>query len=309
MPKLSVLIPTFNYARYLPEAIESVLSQSFADFELLIVDDASTDETRQIIEQYALNDSRIRFHIHAKNIGMVQNWNAALGMACGEYAKFLFGDDKLCNPRALEEMVAAMESDASISLVMSGRRILDENSRELHSINFAASAGLEDGHALILRSLEQTRNILGEPSASMFRKRFAARGFDPAYRQLVDLEFWFHLLEQGNFFYLAEPLCGFRIHESQQTAVNRAEQVDSEEYLRLLQKYSAKPYLGEAVGKRFLFNNIYALARSRGTTAPSEMELELRSKLSGADYVFQWLRYKITRPANNLRQSIRKRLG
>lgn len=308
MPKLSVLIPTFNYARYLPEAIESVLSQTFADFELLIVDDASTDDSPEIIRDYARKDKRIRFQLQPENVGMVPNWNAALAMSCGEYVKFLFGDDKLCSLAALERMVAAIESDASIALVMSGRRLLDENSREHHRIHFAGRQGREDGRRMILQCLEQTRNIFGEPSASLFRRRFAARGFNGNYRQLVDMEFWFHLLEQGDFYYLTEALCGFRIHGSQQTAVNRSGQVDAGEYRRLLEACLSKTYVRDAAGEKFLFNNIYALARARRGGSASELEMELRGRLGGGAYMMQWLRYKLSRPANNLRQSIRKRL-
>src|ERR1039458_5233071 len=94
-PRVSVLTPTFNYARYLPEAIESVLQQDFRDFELLIADDASTDGSAEIIHRYAAKDERIRFKIHSKNLGMVSNWNWCLSDARGEYVKFLFGDDRL----------------------------------------------------------------------------------------------------------------------------------------------------------------------------------------------------------------------
>ena len=98
-PRVSVLIPTFNYARYLPEAIESVMQQDFREFELLIADDASTDASADIICHYAAKDARIRFTIHSRNLGMVANWNWCLSEAKGEYVKFLFGDDRLAgNP-------------------------------------------------------------------------------------------------------------------------------------------------------------------------------------------------------------------
>lgn len=306
---VSVLIPTYNYARYLPEALDSVLDQSFRDFELLIVDDASTDGTREIIESYAARDPRVRVHLQPKNVGMVANWNAALKLASGELIKPLFGDDKLCSRDALAKMVEPMMAHPQVSLVMSGRRRLDAESREGHRLQFAGQEGLSDGRRMILRSLEVTRNLLGEPSAALFRRQYADRGFDPSYRQLVDLEFWFHLLEQGDFFYVPEPLCGFRVHDSQQTAVNRAGQVDAAEYLRLLETYWNKPFVRQGAGQTFLFNNIYSLSKSRGNSAPSGLELELRSRLGKTGFLLQWLRYRISRPVDNLCQSIRKRTG
>ena len=72
-PKISVLIPTYNYARFLPAAVESVLAQDFREFELLISDDASTDGSAEVIRSYAERDSRIRFRLHTANLGMVKN--------------------------------------------------------------------------------------------------------------------------------------------------------------------------------------------------------------------------------------------
>src|SRR3974377_931912 len=99
-PKVSVLVPTYNYARYLPEAIESVLEQDFQDFEVLISDDCSTDGSAEVIARYAAKDSRIRFKIHPANLGMVENWNWCLSEARGDYIKFLFGDDRLAGREA-----------------------------------------------------------------------------------------------------------------------------------------------------------------------------------------------------------------
>src|SRR3954453_9924295 len=93
-PKVSVLIPTYNYARYLSEAIESVLEQEFQDYEVVIVDDCSQDESEEVIRRYAARDGRIRFHFNRPNLGMVANWNYCLSLARGEYVQFLFGDDK-----------------------------------------------------------------------------------------------------------------------------------------------------------------------------------------------------------------------
>src|ERR1035441_7330528 len=104
LPRISVLIPTYNYARYLPEAIESVLEQDLRDLEVLISDDGSTDGSAEVIACYAAKDSRIRFQIHPANLGMVQNWNWCLSAARGEYIKFLFGDDKLASRQALRKL-------------------------------------------------------------------------------------------------------------------------------------------------------------------------------------------------------------
>src|SRR3712207_8356912 len=86
-PKVSVLMPTLNYARFLPEAIESVLNQTLSDFELVIVDNGSTDDTDEVIQRY-LGDKRVHYY---KNLtkGMAGNWNKCIEYSKGTYLKFL----------------------------------------------------------------------------------------------------------------------------------------------------------------------------------------------------------------------------
>src|SRR5581483_9977558 len=126
-PRLSVLMPTYNYARYLPEAIESVLQQDFQEFEMIIVDDCSWDESEEVIRRYAARDSRIRFRINRPNRGMVANWNYCLSLARGEYVQFLFGDDKLANSRTLTRMVQLLDENPSAVVAPAPPKITDEN--------------------------------------------------------------------------------------------------------------------------------------------------------------------------------------
>ena len=116
-PKVSVLIPTYNYARFLDEAIQSVLSQTFEDFELIIVDNCSNDNTEEVISKY-LDDKRITYYVNQYNIGLVGNWNKCLQYAKGEYIKFLCADDKF-HPYLLQKFVTVMDNNKNISLITS----------------------------------------------------------------------------------------------------------------------------------------------------------------------------------------------
>src|SRR3954471_18082642 len=127
-PKISVCIDSFNYGRFLPEAIESVLRQSFEDFEIVILDDCSTDDSFAIANRYASQDNRIRALRNPANLGMVKNRNACLAQARGEYVKWLHADDFLCSPEALGRMTAALDDNKAVSLVASARRIVNEDS-------------------------------------------------------------------------------------------------------------------------------------------------------------------------------------
>ena len=114
-PKISVIIPGYNTEEYVRDAIESVLSQDFTDFELILVDDGSTDSTGEIMDRMAENDARIRV-IHQANGGLSMARNAGLDMAAGEWIYFLDSDD-LIAPRALGTLLDSVEeSGAEIAL-------------------------------------------------------------------------------------------------------------------------------------------------------------------------------------------------
>lgn len=246
-PLVSVCIPTYNQECFLAEALESVLAQTFTDFEVLVIDDCSTDRTAHIARQFAQRDSRVAVHVNAHNLGMVPNWNKCLEVARGRYIKYLFGDDLFSAPETLGLMVQAIEQSPGTSLVACARTIIDEHSRPLDCISRFPDNFSAEGHDIIRRCMKRiTRehNLIGEPSVVLFRRDLAQRGFDLRYRQLVDLEMWFHLLEQGKFRYLATPLCSFRHHKGQQTKKNIVELNFVDDLAFLFKEYLGKPYVG-----------------------------------------------------------------
>jgi glycosyltransferase involved in cell wall biosynthesis len=252
-PRVSVCIPTYNYARYLPEAIDSVLGQSLTDFDLLIIDDASRDDTRQVVEEYARKDPRIDFRVNPVNLGMVENWNLCLREARGEFVKFLFGDDLLSSSDALQRMAGILDADPAVSLVAAARNVIDEGSRVKAVWSRFPDGTLTEGSVVIRRCLTEGKNLIGEPSVVMFRNSQAGRGFNPRYRQIVDLEMWFYLLEQGKFAFIGDPLCSFRIHPEQETWINIAELRHHEDTRILFAEYldnPAKEYLDIGRGER-----------------------------------------------------------
>ena len=309
-PKVSVLIPTYNYAQFLPEAIGAVQAQDFRDFELLIVDDCSQDNSAEVAAKFSANDPRIRLSVNAANLGMVENWNHCLALAKGEYVKFLFGDDKLMGRQALGSMAAMLDQHPKAALAASARIVLDEKS---NWIDLLASLpdGAQPGPAIITRCLLQNHNLIGEPSVVMFRRADAQRGFDRGYRQMVDLEMWFHLLERGDLVYTREPLCAFRRHAGQQTAVNNANRSSAEQFneqLMLVRTYGAKPW----ISTRQRLDILYRARRGlwKNPTAKSQF-LALERQSAGPSglsrYFLPWLKYTFARPAENLKRSWQKR--
>lgn len=108
-PLMSVLMTSYNREKYIAEAIESVLASSFNDFELIIVDDGSTDSTVEIARRYETNDNRVRVYVNEKNLGDYPNRNKAAAYAKGKYIKYVDSDDYIY-PNGLEIMVKSMEA-------------------------------------------------------------------------------------------------------------------------------------------------------------------------------------------------------
>jgi glycosyltransferase involved in cell wall biosynthesis len=307
-PVVSVLVPVFNGEQFLAECLDSILAQDFFDYELLIADDGSTDGSIEIIERYAARDPRIRWWRNPANLGLTGNFNCCLRAARGEYIKYVLQDDLLLSPSALRQMVAALDAAPAVSLAASASHIIDEQSHMLESRRQFGPSAVWNGHEVILQCLEHATNLIGEPSLAMFRRQHAARGFDARYAQLVDMEMWFHLLEQGRFAYLDEPLCAFRKHARQQTAVNRLTGIGQNETTMLLENYFSKPWLRAKVSRRMLFRQIYYLRKNR-VERGRLLIANMMALLKSGWYALYWIEHKLFRPFRNLKKWLRKLSG
>ena len=239
-PLVSVCIDIFNYAEYLPEAIESVIAQKFSDWELIIVDDKSSDRSFEIAQEYATRDSRIRALQNPVNLGMVRNRNACLREARGKYIKCLHADDFLASQDALQVMVELMEAHPALSLVASAMLFVDSNSKPVQQVCHFQSGRFLAGTTVITQCLWQQKNLIGGPSAVMFRRELASRGFDENYFHAADLEMWFHLLEKGAFAYIPQPLTAYRLHQNQQTEKDKCTLSAAQDRLGIYRTYLSK---------------------------------------------------------------------
>jgi glycosyltransferase involved in cell wall biosynthesis len=241
LPKISVCIPVRNGGDFLPLAVDSVLQQSFDDFELIIVDNCSTDGTAKWIEEKLSTAPKIRFYKNATNIGLVGNFNACLAYAEGEYIKFLCADDFLL-PESMRRMSCALDGDSSAVLVTGGRRLIDESGATLTTQRYATENVSLPGTEVINRCIFG-KNYIGEPSAVMFRRTTAQRGFQEALPHLMDLEMWFHLLEQGRLLSLADEVCAIRQYAGQMSRQNVKTGALIDDNVRLFDAYGKKPYI------------------------------------------------------------------
>lgn len=125
-PRVSIGLPVYNGEIYLAEALDSLLAQTFTDFELVIADNASTDATGEICQAYAVKDSRIRYIRNPENLGAAANYNRVFELSSGQYFKWAAHDD-LCAPEFLERCVGVLDRDESVVLCYSLTKAIDEN--------------------------------------------------------------------------------------------------------------------------------------------------------------------------------------
>ncbi len=235
MPRVSVCIPSYNHGSFIADCIASILQQTLTDLELIITDDASTDNTEAVIRPFLSQDSRVRYFRNPRNLGMLGNWNHSLSLAQGEYIKVLGSDDYL-EPDCLRRAVGLLDAHPNVGVVACARKYVDQALRPMETVGFAQRQRLVPGHQAIAACLARG-NPIGEPVAVTFRRQAAARGFSPHYNQLADVEMWMHLLEQSDLAFDPEPLCRFRHHPQQCTRENMKKLSFVYEEFRLLEDY------------------------------------------------------------------------
>jgi glycosyltransferase involved in cell wall biosynthesis len=129
-PLVSIGVPVFNAERFLPRALDSLVSQTLTDFELIISDNASTDRTPEICEEYLRRDPRIRYIRQPVNIGAPRNWNAVVHEACGVFFKWASGTD-YCAAEMLEKCIEVMQADPGIALCYGKTQLVDEHEQPI----------------------------------------------------------------------------------------------------------------------------------------------------------------------------------
>ena len=264
-PLVSVCIPTFNHAKVVGDALRSAMAQRYQHLEILVVDNHSDDDTEHVIARIAAGDSRIRYVRNRENIGMARNFSACITLACGQYIKFLCADDVL-DPDCVSAMVEALESSRDIALVGCARRLTDHRLATRRIAGARKRFARVEGASMV-RECFAMGNRIGEPTAVMFRRGDALRGFDESYSQHVDLEKWFYLLLKGNFVFLADPLCSIRQHDMQATQVNLRHGRIVEDKRRLFRDFS--PLVRGSMGlfEKCLWDGRMALSLVRGGLA------------------------------------------
>lgn len=238
-PKVSVIIPNYKHARFLEERIQSVLAQTYQDFELIILDDCSPDDgaSRAIIEQYRNNPHVSHIVYNEENSGSpFKQWHKGMELAKGEYIWIAESDDS-CDNRLLEKLVDAITKNEAVMAFCRSAKY-DENGRMSHydyQDNLHGSFVM-DGLSFIKEYLVEN-NSVANASGVIFRKEVAIK-LNSRYMQMKaagDWLFWIMLAEKGYVCYLDEGLSYYRHHSTNTTRLSFQSGLDSKERFDIYQ--------------------------------------------------------------------------
>ena len=230
--KVSVIVPTYNRAHMIAEAIDSVLNQTFKDFELIVVDNYSSDNTESVVKSY--NDNRIRYFKNQNN-GLVSiNRNYGIEKSYGEYIAFL-DDDDLWLPEKLEKQVELLDLNNGLGLVYSDSYVIDRNGNLREHTYFYGRKPVA-GNAL--NELLQNNPI---PLLTIVVKKEALNKvgvFNPRYKIAQDYDLWLRIAEYYPIDFMEQPLTKFRVHS--ESSYQRNIVISYEEELQIMDYWLAR---------------------------------------------------------------------
>ena len=240
-PRVSVIVPVYNGTNYLAEAIDSVLAQNYTGYEVIVVDDGSTDGTWPLIQSYG---SRVR-GIHKENGGTSTALNRGIEEACGEYIAWLSHDDVFL-PHKLERQMALLESSPELSGCYSDYFIINAESVVLRMMKMPYYPPDQ-----MVRHLLQWMFING-CTVVVRRACFEAEGlFDHGLRYAHDADMWFRILRRFAFAYIPEALTKYRVHPTQESKKLMRMRADAHEFWRrCLEDYPLTDIFPELRGRQ-----------------------------------------------------------
>lgn len=206
MPKISVIMPVYNSEKYLRESIESILNQTFTDFEFILIDDCSTDNSWNIIEEYNKKDNRIIAIKNEKNMGVSFNRNLGIKKSISEYIAFLDSDDIALSER-LYKQYCFLENNNNFCLCGTNFDIIDKNSKKIGERKFP------ENNEEIKKSI-LFFNPFGQNTILVRKSIFDQVGlYNESLKNAEDLDMWIRIGSKHNFYNIQENLNQYRIHD------------------------------------------------------------------------------------------------
>ncbi len=221
-PRVSIGVPVYNGERYLAETLDTLLAQTYSDFELIICDNASTDRTEQIGRAYAANDPRVRYVRNPANLGAAKNYRLVFELSSGEYFKWQPSDD-LCAPEFLARCVDVLDHQSSVVLAYTRTTLIDEHGRVISeyqdNLHLQSPSARERFFQLHLR-LRLCNPMYGLIRADRLRRTALIGNFIGG-----DIPLLAELTLYGTFWEIPEFLFCRRFHPQASTSLKKDEQV------------------------------------------------------------------------------------
>lgn len=254
-PFVSVYIPTYNGEKYIKDCLDSVLAQTYQDFEVVICDDRSSDATVEIINEYARRDSRINFFQNEVNLGCVNNHKHCISLTRGEWVKPLNHDDVILE-NCLEEMVKRTSQDIPIISCKRGFMFSDDVNdtarakvlKYSHVDDYFPNKTKVSAKEIAYLAVDCLgENFIGEPVVMMIRRDMFCKfdSYNPHMAIISDLEYWLRVTSNTGLVYIPEVLVHFRIHNESITGklLSGKQQIKSRfDLLILLHEFAFSPY-------------------------------------------------------------------
>ena len=245
---VSVIIPNYNHARYLPERLESVLGQTYQNFEVIILDDCSTDDSRDVIEKYRHNPHVSQIIFNEENCGHVfKQWKKGLSLAKGDLLWIAESDDK-CEPTFLERLVQCFIDHPTLSLAFSKSLLFNDAGKTWTMDTEELSEGVYTSRDFISRFMSRGCPMLNA-SACVFSKA-AFEKIDDRYTEFRcsgDRMFWTLISERGDVAVIGDRLNHYRKHGDNTTAYGFQHGINQRETKLILDYILGKGYIDKAV--------------------------------------------------------------
>ena len=259
--RVSVCIPAYRAEAYIGETIESVLAQTYEDFELVILVNNSPDGTGEIARSY--DDPRISVETNTKTLPLAENWNAAARLAQGEYLKILCADDTL-HPDCLAEQAAILDENPDVVLTASRRNYLGaDGDVVLRDRGLNRLVGKLDSASVIDEVVRSGMNPLGFPATMLLRRDDFCKidGFDTRWLYPLDLEMALRLLARGQFYGTGRSLASFRVSPSSASSTGSNQGTQHRELLRVVAEDPQWEVGSASLRRGIVFSHIEAVKK------------------------------------------------
>lgn len=221
-PKVSLCVPAYQAERHLRSTIESLLAQEHDDFELVVIDNHSSDGTAEVLKGF--DDSRIRVIRNESTVPLVDNFNLAVQQCRGEFVKLVCADDILY-PECIAAQSAILERNPDVALVSVQTDFVDDDGSLLRpGRGLRGIVGRRRSDHVVRQTIRSGTNPIGAPVAVMFRREdfIKAGGFSDELLFLSDADLWLRLLQHGEFYGIPRTLASFRFGSSSVSATMAA---------------------------------------------------------------------------------------